>query len=260
MPAQVLEGGFANLPVDASYAFRAVMTAMARPGDIVEVRGAKPPPPMSIAAGVVVLTLCDPETPDPFGVQPRHAASARLDHISHRRTLCGRSRRHVCASVFADALSLAELPLGDSRITPDRSAHSNRSNTKPYPMTAQVCVGRGIKEKTTLSLPRQPGIRNQRSLFSTWAGLHFHLRQSRCGAAAPQRGLADVCSRKRWPNAPLITLTLGWQRNVAATPSVPELSVAQIRTQMTLAVNRVMAEGSLYDPGPCRLGDQAGTR
>ena len=30
--------------------------------------------------------------------------------------------------------------------------------------------------------------------------------------------------------------------------SVPELSVAQIREQMTLAVNRVMAEGSLYDP------------
>jgi len=31
-------------------------------------------------------------------------------------------------------------------------------------------------------------------------------------------------------------------------PSVPELSVAQIREQMALAVNRVMAEGSLYDP------------
>ena len=31
-------------------------------------------------------------------------------------------------------------------------------------------------------------------------------------------------------------------------PSVPELSVAQIREQMSLAVNRVMAEGSLYDP------------
>jgi alpha-D-ribose 1-methylphosphonate 5-triphosphate synthase subunit PhnI len=31
-------------------------------------------------------------------------------------------------------------------------------------------------------------------------------------------------------------------------PQVPELSVAQIREQMTLAVNRVMAEGSLYDP------------
>ncbi len=30
--------------------------------------------------------------------------------------------------------------------------------------------------------------------------------------------------------------------------NVPELSVGQIREQMTLAVNRVMAEGSLYDP------------
>ncbi len=31
-------------------------------------------------------------------------------------------------------------------------------------------------------------------------------------------------------------------------PSVPEISVAQIREQMRLAVNRVMAEGSLFDP------------
>jgi alpha-D-ribose 1-methylphosphonate 5-triphosphate synthase subunit PhnI len=31
-------------------------------------------------------------------------------------------------------------------------------------------------------------------------------------------------------------------------PDIPELTVDQIREQMTLAVNRVMAEGSLYDP------------
>ncbi|SET88767.1 carbon-phosphorus lyase complex subunit PhnI [Oceanicella actignis] len=31
-------------------------------------------------------------------------------------------------------------------------------------------------------------------------------------------------------------------------PSIAELSVAQIREQLSLAVNRVMAEGSLYDP------------
>ncbi|WJS86541.1 carbon-phosphorus lyase complex subunit PhnI [Paracoccus sp. TOH] len=31
-------------------------------------------------------------------------------------------------------------------------------------------------------------------------------------------------------------------------PAIPELTVAQIREQMALAVNRVMAEGSLYDP------------
>ena len=31
-------------------------------------------------------------------------------------------------------------------------------------------------------------------------------------------------------------------------PSVPDLTIDQIREQMRLAVNRVMAEGSLYDP------------
>ncbi|MEI4469916.1 carbon-phosphorus lyase complex subunit PhnI [Frigidibacter sp. MR17.24] len=36
-------------------------------------------------------------------------------------------------------------------------------------------------------------------------------------------------------------------------PALPELSVAQIEAQMTLAVNRVMAEGSLYDRGLAAL-------
>src|SRR3546814_2129820 len=31
-------------------------------------------------------------------------------------------------------------------------------------------------------------------------------------------------------------------------PQVPELTLAQIREQMSLAVDRVMTEGSLYDP------------
>jgi alpha-D-ribose 1-methylphosphonate 5-triphosphate synthase subunit PhnI len=31
-------------------------------------------------------------------------------------------------------------------------------------------------------------------------------------------------------------------------PAVPDLTIPQIREQMRLAVNRVMAEGSLYDP------------
>jgi alpha-D-ribose 1-methylphosphonate 5-triphosphate synthase subunit PhnI len=35
--------------------------------------------------------------------------------------------------------------------------------------------------------------------------------------------------------------------------AIPELSVAQIRAQLTLAVNRVMAEGSLYDPNLAAL-------
>lgn len=43
MHTQALEGGFANAPIDAAHAFRAVMNAMARPGTIEQVRGAQPP-------------------------------------------------------------------------------------------------------------------------------------------------------------------------------------------------------------------------
>jgi alpha-D-ribose 1-methylphosphonate 5-triphosphate synthase subunit PhnH len=63
MQAEVLQGGFANAPIDAAVAFRAAMQVMARPGRIETVSGGKPPAPMSVAAGVLVLTLCDPETP-----------------------------------------------------------------------------------------------------------------------------------------------------------------------------------------------------
>jgi alpha-D-ribose 1-methylphosphonate 5-triphosphate synthase subunit PhnH len=58
-----LDGGFADAPRDAAHAFRAAMNVMARPGRIERLAGARPPAPLSVAAGVLVLTLCDPETP-----------------------------------------------------------------------------------------------------------------------------------------------------------------------------------------------------
>lgn len=58
-----LVGGFADAPRDAAHAFRAIMNATARPGRIQAITGATPPPPLSVAAGTVLLTLCDPETP-----------------------------------------------------------------------------------------------------------------------------------------------------------------------------------------------------
>lgn len=62
MQADALTGGFADAPVDAARAFRAALQAMARPGTIHEVEGAAPPAPLSVAAGALVLTLCDPDT------------------------------------------------------------------------------------------------------------------------------------------------------------------------------------------------------
>lgn len=61
--AAALAGGFADAPRDAAHAFRALMTAMARPGTIETIVGAVPPAPLSPAAGAVLLTLCDADTP-----------------------------------------------------------------------------------------------------------------------------------------------------------------------------------------------------
>lgn len=63
MNVDVLKGGFANAPMDAAHAFRAAMNVMARPGTIETLEGAVPPAPMSTAAGTLILTLCDPDTP-----------------------------------------------------------------------------------------------------------------------------------------------------------------------------------------------------
>jgi alpha-D-ribose 1-methylphosphonate 5-triphosphate synthase subunit PhnH len=150
MQAQVLEGGFAYLPIDASYAFRAVMTAMARPGDIVDVRGAKPPSPMSIAAGVVVLTLCDPETPIHLALS--HDMPQVRDWITfHTGAPFVAAQDAMFALGAWDALSLADFPLGTAEY-PDRSA-TVIVERQSLSHDGVVMRGPGIKEKTTLSLP-----------------------------------------------------------------------------------------------------------
>ena len=58
-----LEGGFVDRPRDAAVAFRAALDALARPGRVREAGGVQPPEGLSVAAGVLLLTLADAETP-----------------------------------------------------------------------------------------------------------------------------------------------------------------------------------------------------
>ncbi|MFM7446209.1 MAG: phosphonate C-P lyase system protein PhnH [Tabrizicola sp.] len=60
--ANALEGGFTEAPVQSAHAFREILEAMARPGTIRRVQGARPPEPLSIAAGTALLVLTDPTT------------------------------------------------------------------------------------------------------------------------------------------------------------------------------------------------------
>ena len=62
MASAALEGGFVDPAVDAAQVFRAALQAMARPGSVHRVAGARPPAPLSPAAGALGLTLLDHDT------------------------------------------------------------------------------------------------------------------------------------------------------------------------------------------------------
>ncbi|MGF1502132.1 MAG: phosphonate C-P lyase system protein PhnH [Paracoccaceae bacterium] len=63
MSLRALEGGLADPPRELSRIFRAALDAMARPGRIAEIAGARPPEGLSPAAGTLLLCLADLETP-----------------------------------------------------------------------------------------------------------------------------------------------------------------------------------------------------
>jgi alpha-D-ribose 1-methylphosphonate 5-triphosphate synthase subunit PhnH len=63
MTAEALTGGFAAPAQDSARAFRALLTALSRPGTIQTLDMAAPPVPLSPAAGTLALTLLDGTTP-----------------------------------------------------------------------------------------------------------------------------------------------------------------------------------------------------
>jgi alpha-D-ribose 1-methylphosphonate 5-triphosphate synthase subunit PhnH len=144
-------GGFATPALDAAHGFRAAMQAMARPGSRHEVAGAQPPGGISVAAGVLLLTLCDPET----GVYlARDVDSSPLREWIAFHT----GAPIVTAELACFALGSWEalMPLPQFRI--GTSEYPDRSATliveRPSLMSANASLtGPGIKEQADMSLP-----------------------------------------------------------------------------------------------------------
>ena len=181
MQAQILEGGFANLPIDASHAFRAVMTAMARPGHIAAISGAHPPAPLSAAAGAVVLTLLDPETPVFLAVS--HNTPQARDWITfHTGAPFVAPENAMFAIGTWGHLPLQDFAHGTAQY-PDRSA-TLIVEVAVLSNSGASLSGPGIKDRAQLSVPETRAFQENARMFPL--GLDFIFTSGNRLAALPR--------------------------------------------------------------------------
>ena len=170
MDQAAMTGGFADPPIQSARAFRAAMTAMAHPGEIVTVSGAQAPAPVSAAAAVLLLVLCDPDTP--VWLAPSHDSAALRRWIAfHTGAPVVEARG---AAVFAlgwwdSLLPLQGYPVGTADY-PDRSA-TLIVECDSLQATGATMQGPGIKDRACLNLPDVAALRANRALYPL--GLDF---------------------------------------------------------------------------------------
>lgn len=175
-------GGFYDAPVAASHAFRAAMTAMARPGDIKVIEGAQPPKGLSVAAGSLLLTLCDPETAI-FLASDVDSPELRGWLTFHTGAPFAPAEKADFAIGGWEALTpLDQFKIGTAEY-PDRSATlvvemPELSNAGP------ILSGPGIKETARLSLPSLTEFQGNAQLFPL--GLDFFFTSGSQVAALPR--------------------------------------------------------------------------
>ncbi len=171
MQAEVLGGGFAEVPVEAARAFRAAMQAMARPGRIETVRGAQPPAPLSEAAGVLALTLCDPETPVHLAGALDCAAVRDWITFHTGAPFVGAGSCHFAFGSWEALMPLDRFPAGTAQY-PDRSA-TLIVQLPELTASGVVLRGPGIRDSAALSLPEVAAFRANAARFPL--GLDFFL-------------------------------------------------------------------------------------
>lgn len=170
MDQSVMTGGFSDPSIQAAWGFRAAMNAMARPGDILAVQGAQAPAPVSEAAAVLLLVLCDPDTP--VWLAPSHDSDALRRWVAFHTGAPIVAARGEAAFALGRWDSLA--PLRDYRIGtaeyPDRSA-TLIVEMDDLRAEGAVLTGPGIREVAGLNLPDVAAFRANRALFPL--GLDF---------------------------------------------------------------------------------------
>jgi alpha-D-ribose 1-methylphosphonate 5-triphosphate synthase subunit PhnH len=148
-----LDGGFPDAVTHAQTVFRSVMDATARPGTIgvVEVSVA-PPAPLGVAAGALLLTLCDHDTP--IWLTPAASKSALSGwigfHTGASLTTTRSEARFAFVEAGAPVPSLTQFALGTQEY-PDRSTTVVLEVTSLEGGLPLQLTGPGIRDTATIA-------------------------------------------------------------------------------------------------------------
>jgi alpha-D-ribose 1-methylphosphonate 5-triphosphate synthase subunit PhnH len=169
MTTQALDGGFTAQPEQAARAFRAILESVARPGTIWPLTGAKPPAPLSIAAGTALLTLADATTPVFLagGVDCPAVRQWLTFHVG--APLVGPDRAMFAVGFWADLTPLDRFHPGDPDY-PDRAA-TLIVLLDQLSQTGARLTGPGIATEARLSLPEVGAFQRNAARFPL--GLDF---------------------------------------------------------------------------------------
>lgn len=164
MTPLALTGGFATPPQDSARAFRALLTALSRPGTILTLESAAPPAPMSAAAGTLALTLLDPTTP--VYLAPGHDGQDLRDWLAFHTGAPITDDPAVADFAFGTWAALQPLDrfaIGTAEY-PDRAATLVVEMTDLAARGARL-TGPGIEGVAFLSLPETAVLRENNLLF-----------------------------------------------------------------------------------------------
>ncbi len=182
MNAHALEGGFTDAPRAASYAFRALMSAMARPGRIETLEGGVPPAPLSVAAGTALLTLADGDTPIYLAGSADTAEMRAWLAFHTGAPLTGPSHAMFAVGRWDDLLPLDAYPIGTPEY-PDRSTTLIVDHASLDGNGARL-TGPGIQSSAALPLPDEEALTRNNRLFPL--GLDFYFTNGTRVAALPR--------------------------------------------------------------------------
>ena len=177
-----LRPGFTEPAIDAARAFRAIMRAMARPGTIETVAGVAPPAPLSVAAGAVLLTLCDAETPLHLSGEADCDAVRAWVTFHTGAPLVAAEDCSFALGTWDTLMPLEAYPLGTTEY-PDRSATLIVEGPELVPRGVTL-RGPGIRARAHLPLPETQAFRRNAARFPL--GLDFLFTSSDRVAGLPR--------------------------------------------------------------------------